>query len=89
MYKATLNKTVLTLGAKAGEGNRLFGSITGADIADAIKATRGFTIDKRKVLLEEPIVEAIKDGRGQVLALNVAEYLHNFNTAICACRPCG
>jgi len=56
-YTATLNKTVLTLAAKAGEGARLFGSITGADIADAIKDARGFTIDKRKVLLEEPIKE--------------------------------
>lgn len=56
-HTATLNKTVLTLAAKAGEGNRLFGSITGADIADAIKDARGFTIDKRKVLLEEPIKE--------------------------------
>ncbi len=56
-YTATLNKTVLTLAAKAGEGDRLFGSITGADIADAIKDARGFTIDKRKVLLEEPIKE--------------------------------
>ena len=56
-YTATLNKTVLTLSAKAGEGERLFGSITTADIADAIKDARGFTIDKRKVLLEEPIKE--------------------------------
>ena len=56
-YTATLNKTVLTLSAKAGEGDRLFGSITGADIAAAIKDARGFTIDKRKVLLEEPIKE--------------------------------
>lgn len=56
-YTEVLNKTVLTLSAKAGEGDRLFGSITGADIADAIKAARGFTIDKRKVRLEEPIKE--------------------------------
>ena len=56
-YTATLNKTVLTLVAKAGEGDRLFGSVTSADIADAIKDARGFTIDKRKVLLEEPIKE--------------------------------
>ena len=52
-----LNKTVLTLQAKTGEGERLFGSVTAADIADAIKAARGFTIDRRKVHLEEPIKE--------------------------------
>ena len=56
-YTETLNKTVLTIGAKAGEGDRLFGSVTAADVADAIKDARGFTIDKRKVLLEEPIKE--------------------------------
>ena len=54
---ATLNRTVLTLGARSGEGERLFGSITAADIADAIKDARGYTIDKRKVLLDDPIKE--------------------------------
>jgi len=54
---ATLNRTVLTLGARAGEGERLFGSVTAADIADAIKDARGYAIDKRKVLLDEPIKE--------------------------------
>jgi large subunit ribosomal protein L9 len=56
-YTEILNKTVLSLSAKAGEGDRLFGSITGSDVADAIKAARGFTIDKRKVRLDEPIKE--------------------------------
>lgn len=54
-YTATLNRTVLTITAKAGEGDRLFGSVTAADIAAAIKEARGIDIDKRKVLLEEPI----------------------------------
>ncbi len=48
---------MLTLTEKVGEGDRLFGSITAADIADSIKAARGFAIDKRKVQLEEPIKE--------------------------------
>ena len=56
-HTETLNKTVLTLSAKAGEGDRLFGSITAVDVAEAIKAARGFAIDKRKVRLEEPIKE--------------------------------
>ncbi len=54
---ATLNRTVITMAARAGEGERLFGSVTTADIADAIKDARGYTIDKRKVLLDEPIKE--------------------------------
>jgi large subunit ribosomal protein L9 len=52
---ATLNKTVVTIGAHAGEGERLYGSITGADVADAIWSARRVRVDKRKVRLEEPI----------------------------------
>ena len=49
-----LSRLTLTLGAKAGEEERLFGSITTMDIADALKK-EGFEIDRRKILLEEPI----------------------------------
>ena len=52
---ATLNKTVVTIGAHAGEGERLYGSITNADVADAIWAARKVRVDKHKVRLEEPI----------------------------------
>jgi large subunit ribosomal protein L9 len=44
----------LTLSAKAGEGDRLFGSITSQDIADAV-AAKGVTLDKRKIALDHPI----------------------------------
>ena len=40
--------------AKAGEGDRLFGSVTTHDIAEAI-AARGIQVDKRKIELEHPI----------------------------------
>jgi large subunit ribosomal protein L9 len=49
-----LNGVSLTLSRKAGEGDRLFGSITAQDIADAL-ATQGHAIDKRKIDLEHPI----------------------------------
>ena len=39
---------------KAGEGDKLFGSITSADIAEEL-ANRGYEIDKRTIELEEPI----------------------------------
>ena len=39
---------------KAGEEGRLFGSITSAEIAEALKQ-KGFTIDKKKISLEDPI----------------------------------
>jgi large subunit ribosomal protein L9 len=45
---------VLTISAKAGENDQLFGSVTAKDISDALEA-RNFTIDRRKVQLEEPI----------------------------------
>lgn len=50
----TLAGVALTISAKAGEGERLFGSITAQDIADAL-AARGHTIDKRRLELEHPI----------------------------------
>jgi len=49
-----LNAVSLTLSRKAGEGDRLFGSITAQDIADALSA-QGHVIDKRKIDLEHPI----------------------------------
>ena len=39
---------------KAGENDQLFGSVTSADISEAL-AAKGFTIDKRKIVLAEPI----------------------------------
>jgi len=51
---ARLGGVTVELKAKAGEGNRLFGSITGQDIAAAL-AGLGFQIDKRKIVLEHPI----------------------------------
>ena len=44
----------LTLRAKAGEGEKLFGSITTADLAEAL-GKAGFAIDKRKIELDHPI----------------------------------
>lgn len=40
---------------KAGEGGRLFGSITSMDIADALKKQYSINIDKKKIVLEAPI----------------------------------
>jgi large subunit ribosomal protein L9 len=49
-----LAKVSLTLSAKAGEGDRLFGSITTQDVAEAL-AKAGHPIDRRKLELEHPI----------------------------------
>jgi large subunit ribosomal protein L9 len=51
---AKLEGVNVTLARKAGEGDRLFGSITAQDIADAL-AKQGHAVDKRKIELEHPI----------------------------------
>ena len=43
--------------ARAGEGGKLFGSVTASDIADAMQAQTGVEVDRRKVALDEPIRE--------------------------------
>ncbi len=41
--------------AKAGEGGRLFGSVTGKEIAEALKEQYDISIDKKKIRIDEPI----------------------------------
>ena len=45
----------VTVKAKAGQGGRLFGAVTGKDIAEAVNKTVGVSIDKRKVVLDADI----------------------------------
>lgn len=45
----------VTLTAQAGAKERLYGSITAADIATELQKNTGFFIDKRKIELEKPI----------------------------------
>ena len=49
-----LNGVSVTIVQKAGENDQLFGSVTSKDVADAL-AQQNYTIDRRKVQLEEPI----------------------------------
>jgi large subunit ribosomal protein L9 len=51
----TLNKSVITIEARTGEDERLFGSVTAANIADAIDRARDVRVDRRRIKLEEPI----------------------------------
>jgi large subunit ribosomal protein L9 len=51
----TLNKSVITIEARTGEDERLFGSITAANIVSAIEKARGIRLDRRRVKLDEPI----------------------------------
>jgi large subunit ribosomal protein L9 len=44
----------VTIAQKAGDQDQLFGSVTANDITNAL-AARNFTVDRRKVVLDEPI----------------------------------
>jgi large subunit ribosomal protein L9 len=51
---ARLNALELTIAKKTGENDQLYGSVTNADIAELL-AAKGFDIDRRKILLPDPI----------------------------------
>jgi large subunit ribosomal protein L9 len=44
----------VTVAQKAGENDQLFGSVTAKDIADLLEK-QGYSIDRRKILLDSPI----------------------------------
>jgi len=49
-----LSAVTLTIKAKAGEEDKLFGSVTNMDVAAALHA-EGYDIDKKKIVMDEPI----------------------------------
>ncbi len=53
--KEQLSGLKVTLSARSGNGGRLFGSITPAEIADAVKAAGGPTLDRRRLELQGQI----------------------------------
>lgn len=52
--KTKLERVSVSISKKVGEQDKLFGSVTTADIEKAFQA-EGFTIDKKDIVLEEPI----------------------------------
>ena len=50
-----LRELTLIVKAKGGGAGRLFGAVTNTEIADALKKNAGITIDKRKIVIDEPI----------------------------------
>lgn len=50
-----MEKISIEIYTKAGDGGRLFGSITSKDIAEQLKKQKEIEVDKRKIILEEPI----------------------------------
>ena len=56
LQKNQMGTIALTFERKAGEGGTLFGSVTSMDVAEAIQA-KGYEIDRRKIILKDPIKE--------------------------------
>ena len=50
-----LREMTLVVTAKGGGAGRLFGSVTNQEIADALKAKSGISLDKRKIMISDPI----------------------------------
>ena len=56
LMAAQLEKIEVTLSVRVGEGGRLFGSVTGKDVAEMLKKNHGIDIDKRKISIQNEIV---------------------------------
>jgi large subunit ribosomal protein L9 len=52
---ALIGSSRLTITARAGTQGRLFGSVTAADVAEALAAQTGAVVDRRRIELDEPI----------------------------------
>ena len=49
-----INGKTFTVKIKAGQAGKVFGSVTGANVADALQSA-GYNVDKKKVVLASPI----------------------------------
>ena len=54
---AKLEESPIEIIAKSGEGGKLFGSVTSKDLAEALEKQYKIKIDRRKIILPEPIRE--------------------------------
>ena len=52
---AALEKSPVTIFCRAGEDGKLYGSVTAKDISEALEQKYGISIDKRKIVIDEPI----------------------------------
>ncbi|GAB3446640.1 50S ribosomal protein L9 [Streptomonospora sediminis] len=60
-----LNAMSVKLNQRAGDGGRLFGSVTAADVAEAVKAAGGPEVDKRRIEIRNPI-KSVGDHKVQI-----------------------
>ena len=52
---SSLGSLSVKLTSRAGDGGRLFGSVTAADVVDAVKAAGGPQLDRRRIEIGSPI----------------------------------
>ena len=77
--RAALESTKVTLPAKAGANGRLFGTVTPADLAEALATVAGESLDKRTIVVTNPIKSLgahqvsvkLTEGVAATVALNV------------------
>jgi len=55
LLATNIEKLVIEIKTKAGEGGRLFGSVTSKEVAEKVEEISGIKIDKRKIDMPEPI----------------------------------
>jgi len=55
-FAGKLDKVSCTIPVKVGEGEKIFGAVTSSDIREAL-LSKGVDVDKKDILLEEPIKE--------------------------------
>ncbi|GAA4917752.1 50S ribosomal protein L9 [Streptomonospora salina] len=60
-----LNSMRVKLNQRAGDGGRLFGSVTANDVAEAVKAAGGPEVDKRRIEIRNPI-KSVGDHKVQI-----------------------
>ncbi|MFN8474407.1 MAG: 50S ribosomal protein L9 [Anaerolineae bacterium] len=72
----TLGQLNLVFKRRAGEDGRLYGSVTNADIAEAIQAQTGQEIDRRRIELDEPIRSLGEHGVDIRLMTNVTAHVN-------------
>ncbi len=55
LLAAQLEKVSVKVAVRIGEGGKLFGSVTGKDVADALAKEHGIDIDRRKISLKSEV----------------------------------
>ena len=55
LMAAQLAKVEVTIPVRVGDGGKLFGSVTGKDVAEALKRDHGITVEKRKIALSSEV----------------------------------